>query len=73
MNSELHIGNIIKTDMHNQGRRAAWLAQRLHCDKSNIYKIYSRKNIDIQLLTKISKELDKDYFKIISDYYFNKT
>lgn len=42
-------------------------AQLMNCDRRNIYYIFSKDNIDIQLLWRVSKILGHDFFKDISD------
>lgn len=50
-----------------------WLANQLHCDRRNVYRIFERDNIDIVLLAKISRVLDHDFFKELSDDIFSKS
>lgn len=40
----------------------AWLAERLCCDKRNVYRIFNRDNIDIQQLDRLGKILDHNFF-----------
>ena len=63
MKNEVHIGSLIKSKMEEQGRRTSWLAQKLACDRTNIYKLYSRPTVDAALLLKISQLLDYDFFQ----------
>ena len=44
----------------------SWFAARLHCDRRNIYRIFAKDNIDIQLLGRISEVLDHDFFADLS-------
>ena len=50
----MHIGKKIKTVMKSQGRSVSWLAAQIPCDRSNIYNIYKRDNIDVKLLVRLS-------------------
>ncbi|MCH5217399.1 MAG: XRE family transcriptional regulator [Muribaculaceae bacterium] len=43
-----------------------WFAGQLHCDRRNIYRIFAKDNIDIQLLGHISQVLDHDFFADLS-------
>ena len=63
MKNEVHIGSLIKSKMEEQGRRTSWLARQLACDRTNIYKLYSRPTVDAALLLKISQLLDYDFFQ----------
>lgn len=64
--SEIHIGREIKRVLMSQRRSASWLAQQICCDRTNIYKIFTKCSIDTQLLMKISKALSYDFFEYIS-------
>lgn len=61
----IHIGKIIENEFYSQGRSVSWLAERLHCDRTNIYNIFKRESIDTALLRRISDLLQHDFF----DYY----
>ena len=43
-----------------------WFAAELNCDRRNIYRIFSKENIDIHLLARISVILDHDFFADLS-------
>ncbi|MCR5697556.1 MAG: helix-turn-helix transcriptional regulator [Marinilabiliaceae bacterium] len=43
------------------------LAQKLNCHKSNLYKIFQKENVDLELLMHISKILEFDFFAYISE------
>lgn len=61
-----HIGNRIKTVLLEQGHNACWLAERIPCERSNVYHIFKRNNIGIDLLFKISMVLGHDFFSELS-------
>lgn len=63
---EIHIGEIIKQVMKDQGRSPSWLATKLGCERANIYDIYKRQYIDTCLLQKVSKLLNYDFFLLYS-------
>lgn len=65
-NENIHIGELIKQVMKEQGRGPSWLAQRLGCERANVYDIYKRQYIDTNLLLKISKLLSYDFFSLYS-------
>lgn len=69
----MFIGHTIKTELEKQGRGPTWLAQRLYCNRSNIYKIYTKRSIDTELLGRISIILQKDFFSLYSQEYINLT
>lgn len=63
---EIHIGEIIRRRLKENERTVSWLARKLHCDRSNIYKIFEKKSIDIEQLQKISEIMDYNFFEIYS-------
>ena len=69
---EIHIGHLIKEVFDRQGRRATWLAAELNCNRSNVYSIFQRDNIDAQMLIKISRVLGHNFFQDIANLLDNK-
>lgn len=63
----VHIGKLIELEMQRQGRTVSWLASKLFYERTNIYSIFKRESIDSQLLLRISKLLNHNFFK----YYIN--
>ena len=55
--------------MHHQERTPSWLSKRIYCDRTNIHKIYKKDSIDTELLYKISRALDHDFFQELSQLY----
>ena len=58
----IHIGKIIETELHRQDRPVTWFANKLYCDRTNVYSIFKRKSIDTELLLRISQILSHDFF-----------
>ncbi len=63
---QIHIGSVIKTTLKSQGRSVVWFARQLSCDRTNVYKIFSKESIDTGLLMKISNVLGVDFFAYLS-------
>lgn len=63
----IHVGNRIKEVLEEQGHNACWLAQQIPCERSNVYNIFKRESIGIDLLFRISEVLGHDFFKEISE------
>ena len=40
-----HIGQVIKQELERQERTVVWLARKLSCDRSNIYRILSEREL----------------------------
>ena len=62
----LHIGKIIEEELRRQERTVTWLSRKIHCDRRNIYDIFSRPSIDTDLLFKLSIALNRDFFAYFS-------
>ena len=45
-----HIGQVIKQELERQERTVVWLARKLSCDRSNIYRIFQKESIDTNYL-----------------------
>ena len=63
---ELHIGKMIQQELENQGRSATWLAKSISCERSNIYKLFARESIGVEMLLRISEVMGHDF---IQDLY----
>lgn len=61
---KIHIGREIKAELHRQERGASWLAEKLHCDRTNVYNIFERQGIDTRLLERISIILNRNFFAL---------
>lgn len=59
---EFHMGNLIKAVFDKSGLTVAEFAKRIHCDRTNVYKIFARQSLDTALLVKISKALQHNFF-----------
>ena len=63
----IHIGHLIKKVFDRQGRRATWLASQLNCNRTNVYSIFNRANIDVETLIKLSRILQHNFFQDIAN------
>ena len=69
---ELHIGQMIKAELKAQERTVTWFAKHIHCDRTNVYRIFKNSNIDLRLLSRISVVLNYNFFKVCSDDFEKK-
>jgi len=60
----IHIGKEIKAELNRQERGVTWLADKLHCDRTNVYNIFKRQGIDTRLLERISIILHRNFFTL---------
>jgi len=68
---EIHIGCLIKNKLKQEGRSASWLAKKIHCNRTNVYKIFEKPSIDTVLLQRIASALKTDLFIYLSEYQQN--
>lgn len=66
--SDVIIGKVIEEELRRQERTVVWLARRLSCNRTNVYKLFNRTSIDAELLLKISNILSTIFFT----YYTNR-
>ncbi|GHT88500.1 hypothetical protein FACS189474_3850 [Bacteroidia bacterium] len=59
------IGELIHNKLKEEGRTTLWLAKKMCCDQSNIYKIFKKIDMDTRQLTQISIIMEFNFF----DYY----
>lgn len=65
-NEPVNIGRIIEEELRRQERSVTWLSRKLHCDRRNVYDIFTRQYIDTGLLFRISEILGRDFFTYFS-------
>lgn len=61
------IGKLIKQELERQERSVTWFAKKLSCHRTNAYDIFARDNIDLTLLIRISRVLNHNFLKDISE------
>ena len=59
----LHIGQLIKTVFERSGMTVSDFARQLNCERTNVYTIFKRRTIDVELLVNISKILEYNFFE----------
>lgn len=62
----IHVGRMIEDELRRQDKTVSWLARSICHERSSIYKIFSRRSVDVYLLLKISVLLNHDFFLDIS-------
>lgn len=63
----IHVGKLIQATLKQQGRSVTWFSEQLCCSRTNIYLIYKKKYVDIELLVRISKVLNINFFQYIAN------
>ena len=69
MNKKISIGELIHKRLNEERRSAAWLAEKISCNRSTVYKILQKTFIDTELLLKISLALNFDFFSYYSQIF----
>lgn len=65
----VHIGRLIEKKLKDKGYSVAWLAEQIHCERANVYKIFKKVSIDSVLLFHISLVLETNFFEYYSGIY----
>jgi len=65
----IHIGSVIKQKVAESSMTTQEFANRINCERTTVYDIYERKSIDSELLIRISKALNFDFY---NEIYFDK-
>lgn len=68
----MHIGERIKEVMAERRMPVIAMAKEINCERTNVYNIFARKDINTCLLQKFCTILKHDFFKELSDDTFNK-
>lgn len=66
----MHIGTRIKQVLKEKHKPVTWLAKEINCERTNIYNVFSRKDISTGLLQRLSIVLEHDFFKELSQETF---
>lgn len=61
-----HIGKMIEKELRKQGRSVSWFARTINLERSGVYKLFDRPQIDTNNLTLICHVLKHDFFLDIS-------
>ena len=68
----MNIGRTIREVMKKRGMTATQLAKEIPCERTNVYNIFSRKEISTKLLWRIGEVLDHNFFEDLSKEYTKK-
>lgn len=67
MENVVFIGKEIRRELKRQGRSGVWLARQLPCSNNHVYKLFSKKTMDADLLWRISDIMDINFFRLYMD------
>lgn len=57
----VHIGQLVKSVFDESGMTVSELARQLHCERTNVYTIFRRRTIDVELLAMLSEILNHNF------------
>ncbi len=63
----IHIGAIIKEELHKQGISVSAFAKKINRSRNVVYDIFERESVDTSLLNKIGLILHTDFFSLYSE------
>ena len=66
----MHIGKKIKEVMDQRHATVVSVARELGCERTNIYNIFVREDINTRLLQQLSRVLNYDFFSELSQETF---
>lgn len=58
--------------MEQRHRSVIWVSKQIACERTNVYNIFAREDINTSLLRKLSIILEYDFFKELSKDTFKK-
>ena len=61
VNDKVHIGQLIKSVFEESGMTVSELARQLRCERTNVYTIFKRRTIDVELLAMLSEILNHNF------------
>ena len=61
--NNIHIGHLIHEQLRKDQRSVGWLAREIHCTRNNVYKIFNKSSLDSDLILKISKVMNYNFFQ----------
>ena len=64
---KITIGKIIEKEVRRRQIQIVDFAEKIHCQRSNVYNIFSRSSIDILQLKLISEVLNHDFFRDLAN------
>lgn len=63
----VNIGQSIKEELQRQERTVSWLARKLNCTRTAVYRIMDKNSLDTMQLQSISIILKHNFFQEICD------
>lgn len=69
MEEKFHLGHRIKSIFEQKQMSVSEFARQIHCERTNVYTIFNRTTIDTDLLARISRVLEYNFFEDVMNEY----
>lgn len=66
---KFHLGHRIRTVFESNQMSVSEFARQIHCERTNVYTIFNRRTIDTDLLARICKVLEYNFFGDVMKEY----
>ena len=63
----VHVGKMVESELHNQGRSVTWFSRQIYVCRQNVYKIFQKESLDTAVLWRISAALGINFFERIAE------
>ena len=70
--SNIHIGHLVQAQLKADQRSASWLAREIGCTRNHVYKIFSKSSLDSDLIFRISKAMNFNFFQYYTAAFLEK-
>lgn len=67
MEKQLSLGKLIQFEVYKQNLSVEEFAGKINCTRTHVYKIFGKSTLDVELLGRISKVLNHNFFVDIAD------
>ena len=61
--NNIHIGQLIRTQLKVDERSVSWLAREIGCSRNYLYKVFRKPSLDGELLLSISLAMNFNFFQ----------
>ena len=63
----IHVGELIKERLKEEGKSVVWLAQELGCHRTNVYNIFEKNSLDTNIIRRISIIMRHNFFDYLQE------
>lgn len=68
----MHLGERIRTVIKQKHMSVVQVSRELSCERTNLYNVFERKDVNTELLQRLCVVLDYDFFKELSQETFGR-